>query len=106
MSAAIPSMQLQLLQVQQQLAPLDPNQRYTIPEAIRYLRISRKTIYELIAAGELKTITTGARRVLDHTQEGKVSRSNLAGRKVASRRWVPGSEIARLSQVPTASAAA
>lgn len=58
------------------LPPLDLAQRYSIPEAIRYLRSSRKTIYDDIAAGKLATI-----------KEGK-------------RRYVPGSEIARRSQAP------
>ena len=68
------------------LPPLDPAQRYTIAEAIRYLRTSRKSIYEAIATGDLKTIAEGSRRT---------KRGQLAGR-----RYVPGSEIARLSQAP------
>jgi hypothetical protein len=59
------------------LAPLDPAQRYSIPEAILYLRSSRKTLYNDIAAGLLATI-----------KEGK-------------RRFVPGSEIARRSRLPS-----
>jgi len=58
------------------LPPLDLAQRYTIPEAIFYLRSSRKTIYEDIRGGRLATI-----------KEGK-------------RRFVPGTEIARRSRVP------
>lgn len=57
------------------LAPLDPAQRYSIPEAIRYLRSSRKTIYQDINAGKLAIIKHGRRT------------------------FVPGSEIARLSRV-------
>ena len=57
------------------LPPLDPRQRYSIPEAIAYLRTSRQTLYERIAAGNLKTICDGRRR------------------------YVPGAEIARLSSV-------
>jgi excisionase family DNA binding protein len=64
------------------LAPLDPLQRYTVEEAIRYLRTSRQSIYNLIDAGRIATINQGKRR------------------------FVPGSEIARLSRVETAKAAA
>lgn len=56
------------------LPPLDVAQRYTIPEAGRYLRTSHVTLYKLIDAGELGTIKEGRRR------------------------YVPGSEIARRSQ--------
>lgn len=55
------------------LAPLDAQQRYTLPEALAYLRISRQTIYNQINAGELRVL-----------REGK-------------RVFVPGSEIARRS---------
>jgi excisionase family DNA binding protein len=60
------------------LAPLDVAQRYTVDEAIRYLRSSRATVYKLIAAGKLKTISEGKRR------------------------YCPGAEIARLSSVQAA----
>lgn len=60
------------------LPALDTAQRYTIPEATRYLRTSHVTIYKLINAGELATI-----------KEGK-------------RRFVPGTEIARRSALPAA----
>lgn len=62
------------------LLPLDTAQRYTIPEAIAYLRTSRQTIFINIKAGLIATI-----------KEGK-------------RRYVPGTEIARLSSLPAASA--
>jgi len=55
------------------LPPLDPVQRYSIEEAIAYLRSSRKTLFDDIREGRLATI-----------KEGK-------------RRFVPGSEIARRS---------
>ncbi len=61
------------------LAPLDERQRYTINEAIRYLRTSRQSIYKLIDEGRIATISQGKRR------------------------FVPGSEIARLSR-PTQAA--
>jgi len=64
------------------LPPLDLAQRYTIPEAIDYLRSSRKTIYDDIREGRLATI-----------KEGK-------------RRFVPGSEIARRSRLPQPTEAA
>lgn len=63
---------------QKALPPLDPLQRYTVPESIRYLRSSRFTIYRLINAGEIATITEGKRR------------------------FVPGSEIVRLSRAQSA----
>lgn len=59
------------------LAPLDPLQRYTIDEAMAYLRISRATLYADIAAGLIGTI------------------------KDRGRRFVPGSEIARRSSLST-----
>ena len=59
------------------LPPLDPAQRYTIPEATRYLRTSHQTIYNLINAGELATIKEGRRR------------------------FVPGSEIVKRSSLPS-----
>lgn len=104
MSAKVPSMQL--LQIQRPLPPLDPAQRYTIPEALQYLRISRKTIYAMIARGELLTITLGGRQFTAQRKNGEVSRSRHIGRKIAARRFVPGSELVRLSQVPAASVAA
>lgn len=57
------------------LPALDPAQRYTVEEAIRYLRSSRRTIYDDINAGRLAVIKHGRRT------------------------FVPGSEIARLSRV-------
>ena len=59
------------------LPPLDVKQRYDIPEAARYLRVSRATIYNDIAAGLLATIKDGGRR------------------------FVPGTEIARKSALPS-----
>lgn len=55
---------------------LDPLQRYTIPEAAAFLRQSRAKTYCDIAGGRLKTIKDGKRR------------------------YVPGTEIVRLSAVP------
>ena len=60
-----------------QLAPLDERQRYEVHEALAYLRTSRKSFYQLVADGRIRTITEGRRR------------------------YVPGSEIARLSSVPS-----
>lgn len=66
---------------QKHLAPLDPLQRYSIEEAIAYLRTSRRTLYDMIDAGLIETI-----------KEGK-------------RRYTPGSEIVRLSsKAPSPSA--
>ncbi len=57
------------------LAPLDPLRRYSIDESARYLGISRATLYHDIAEGLILTI------------------------KDRKRRFVPGSEIVRRSQV-------
>lgn len=45
----------------QALAPLDPLQRYSINETCEYLRLSRDRLYELIRAGEIRTIKDGKR---------------------------------------------
>jgi len=63
------------------LPPVDEAQRYTLLEAARYLRVSLRGLYRLIGAGEIVTFTSGRRR------------------------FVPGSEIARLSRAPQATAA-
>jgi hypothetical protein len=55
---------------------LDTRQRYQIPEAVALLRKSRASIYLDIKAGRLKVIRDGRRT------------------------YVPGSEIARLSELP------
>lgn len=57
------------------LPALDPLRRYPVPEALAYLGISRKTLYDDINAGKLAIIKHGRRT------------------------FVPGSEIARLSRV-------
>lgn len=59
------------------LPPLDERQRYEVHEALAYLRTSRKSFYQLVADGRIRTITEGRRR------------------------YVPGAEIARLSAVPS-----
>jgi hypothetical protein len=65
------------MKIRPMLAPLDTAQRYTIEESIAYLRSSRKTIFDDIREGRLASI-----------KEGK-------------RRFIPGSEIARRSRLPT-----
>jgi hypothetical protein len=62
------------------LPPLDQAQRYSIEEAITYLRSSRKTVFDDIREGRLASI-----------KEGK-------------RRFIPGSEIARRSRLPSQAA--
>jgi hypothetical protein len=57
------------------LPALDTAQRYSVAEALAYLRTSRASLYKLIAAGNLRVI-----------KEGK-------------RTFCPGSEIAKLSRV-------
>ena len=59
------------------LEPLDPLRRYSVAQSLRYLGICRKTLYNDINAGVVKTIKAG------------------------SRRFVPGSELVRLCSVPT-----
>ena len=71
------------------LPPLDPQQRYTVPEALAYLRTSRKSLYLLITQGRLLPIKEG----------------NGRGR-YKGRTYIPGAEIARLSGVPTPTATA
>lgn len=58
------------------LAPLDIQQRYTVPESIEYLRNSRASLYALIKSGKLPTIKEGRRT------------------------YVPGTAIAALSKAP------
>lgn len=57
------------------LAPVDANQRYSIPESEQYLRVSRSEIYLRIQRGTLRVIKDGRRT------------------------FVPGSEIVRLSTI-------
>jgi excisionase family DNA binding protein len=64
------------------LPALDVHQRYTVEESLRYLRTSRATLYKQISDGTIKTLTQGRRR------------------------YLPGSELARMSSVPSAEAAA
>lgn len=60
------------------LPPLDTQQRYTPEETAAYLRKSRRVVFDDIREGRLQSI-----------KEGK-------------RRYVPGTEIARLSALPAA----
>ena len=62
------------------LAPLDERQRYSVREAAAYLRSSTFSIYRDIAEGRIRII------------------------KDRSRTYVPGSEIARRSALPTVAA--
>lgn len=61
------------------LPAVDPNQRYSIPEAEQYLRISRSELYLRIQRGSLRAIKDGRRT------------------------FIPGSEIVRVSTLPTTS---
>ena len=58
------------------LPNLDLSQRYTIVEAMAYLRISRARLYAKVKAGEIEIIKDG------------------------SRSFIPGSEIAKQSALP------
>lgn len=64
------------------LPPLDAGQRYSIQEAIEYLRSSRASVYKDIREGRLLSF------------------------KERSRRYVPGSELLRRSQAPASAQAA
>lgn len=59
----------------QSLPPLDPQQRYEIPEASAYLRQSRSKTYDDIAAGTLRVIKDGARVYVPGTEI--IARSTL-----------------------------
>jgi hypothetical protein len=59
-----------------QVAPLDPLRRYSIQQSLVLLSTSRASLYKAIKSGKVKTISEGKRRFL------------------------PGSEIARLCAVP------
>lgn len=63
------------MKVHAALPPLDERQRYLLTEASAYLRFSRQTLYNRIKAGQIQVIEDGGRR------------------------YIPGSEIARLSRV-------
>lgn len=67
-----------LLELLGRADPLDVNQRYTIPQAAKYLKISRAYVYRLIEKGEIKTLVDGRRR------------------------FISGSEIAKRSALPSA----
>jgi hypothetical protein len=43
------------------LAPLDPQQRYTVHESIVYLRSSRKSFYDDVKCGRIRLIKDGRR---------------------------------------------
>ena len=58
------------------LAPLDPLQRYSIPEAARYLRRAQSTTWLLIREGRIRVL------------------------REMGRCYVPGHEIVRLSRLP------
>ena len=57
------------------LPPLDPQQRYTIPEASAYLRQSRSKTYLDIGAGTLTTIKDGKRTYIPGTVIAERSRA-------------------------------
>ena len=63
------------MKLRPKLDPLDPMRRYDVDMACDFLGVSRATLYKRVKAGEIRTIKDG------------------------SRRFVPGTEIARLSTV-------
>ncbi len=58
------------------LAPLDPQQRYSIPEASAYLRQSRSKTYMDISAGTLVIIKDGKRTYIPGTVIAERSRAH------------------------------
>jgi predicted site-specific integrase-resolvase len=75
------------------LGALDTLRRYPVEPALELLGYGRKRLYEDIRAGRIKVIREGLKqRTL---KDGRVI-------EVAGRTYVPGSEIARLSQAPDA----
>lgn len=56
------------------LSPLDPQQRYSIPEASAYLRQSRSKTWVDIRAGTLMTIKDGKRTYIPGTVIAERSR--------------------------------
>ena len=59
-----------------QLVPIDLNQAYAVMEACQYLRCSRSSFYQMLGAKQFEVVR----------RNGRV--------------YVPGSEIARLNQLP------
>jgi excisionase family DNA binding protein len=55
------------------LAPLDPLQRYTVDETVRYLRTSKPTFYAEVRAGRIRTIKHGRRRYVSGAEIARVS---------------------------------
>jgi excisionase family DNA binding protein len=49
-----------------------PRQAYSIREFGDMLGISRPTVYDLIAAGKLRTVMVGARRLIPATEIGRI----------------------------------
>jgi excisionase family DNA binding protein len=55
------------------LAPIDPLQRYSVDETVRYLRTSKPTFYADVRAGRIKTIKHGRRRYVSGAEIARVS---------------------------------
>lgn len=73
---------------------IDPLRRYPVSIALELLGYSRKSFYEDVAAGRIKTISVGRVRT-------RTSKKGLVY-ECTGRRFVPGSEIVRLSAAPAA----
>lgn len=58
------------------LAPLDLNQRYTVPEAAKYLRVSVATVNVYIAKNTIRTIKDGGRRLVPGAEIAAKSRAS------------------------------
>jgi hypothetical protein len=79
------------------LGPLDPLRRYSVEQALQFLGVSRKRLYDDIKAGRIQTIGEGN----PHPRKTRNGREYLR----IGRRFVPGAEIARLSRAPVPEAA-
>lgn len=62
-----------------QLPPLDTTQRYTVDEALDYLRIGRTWFYELVSTKAINLIHEGRRTFVPGTEIARLSRVDRAG---------------------------
>lgn len=60
------------------LPALDLNQRYTVDEAVAYLRTSRATLYADINAGAIRVQKRGRRTYITGEEIARVSRAEAA----------------------------
>jgi predicted site-specific integrase-resolvase len=80
------------MKAQKPLGPIDPLRRYSVEQALELLGVSRKKLYDDIKAGRIATIGEGR----THARTARNGREYLR----SGRRFIPASEIIRLSRVP------